>query len=101
MRLASPAKAHSEGQLEEKLTLDTHLFSQLVSRCYERGSMLLASNRGVGEWGEVIGDSVAATAILDRLEHHSHIITIRGDSYRLREKKRSGHDKPPVAEKQT
>jgi len=63
--------------------------------------MLLTSNRGVGEWGEVIGDSVAATAILDRLEHHSHIITIRGDSYRLREKKRSGHDKPPVAEKQT
>ncbi len=52
--------------------------------------MLLTSNRSVGEWGEVFGDSVVATAILDRLLHHSHVITIRGDSYRLKEKKRSG-----------
>jgi len=40
----------------------------------------------VGEWGEVFGDPVVATAILDRLLHHSHVLTIRGDSYRLREK---------------
>ena len=44
----------------------------------------------VGEWGSVFGDPVVATAILDRLLHHSHVITIRGDSYRLREKRRSG-----------
>jgi hypothetical protein len=61
-----------------------------VSRRYERGSMMVTSNRAVGEWGGVFGDAVVATAILDRLLHHSHVITIRGDSYRLREKRRSG-----------
>jgi len=67
-----------------------HLFFQLVSRRYERGAMLVTSNRAVGEWGSVFGDPVVATAILDRLLHHSHVLTIRGDSYRLREKRRSG-----------
>lgn len=61
-----------------------------VSRRYERGSMLITSNRLVSEWGTVFGDPVVATAILDRLLHHSHVITIRGESYRLREKRRSG-----------
>lgn len=104
------AKAHAEGKLEEKLAyyakpklliIDelgylplepnaAHLFFQLVSRRYERGSLLVTSNRSVGEWGEVFGDPVVATAILDRLLHHSHIVTIRGDSYRLREKRRAG-----------
>ena len=56
--------------------------------------MLITSNRAIGEWGEVFGDGVVATAILDRLLHHSHILTIRGDSYRLREKRRSGLLKP-------
>ncbi len=63
---------------------------QLVSRRYERGSLLITSNRSVGEWGSVFGDAVVATAILDRLLDHSSVITIRGDSYRLREKRRSG-----------
>jgi DNA replication protein DnaC len=52
--------------------------------------VLITSNRSVGEWGAVFGDPVVATAILDRLLHHSQVITIRGDSYRLREKRRSG-----------
>jgi DNA replication protein DnaC len=56
--------------------------------------MLVTSNRAVGEWGLVFGDAVVATAILDRLLHHSHVLTIRGDSYRLREKRRSGLFKP-------
>ena len=43
---------------------------------------MITSNRAVGEWGTVFGDPVVATAILDRLLHHSHVITIRGDSYR-------------------
>ena len=80
---------------------EAHLFSQLVSHRHERGSRLLTSNRSVVDWGEVFGDPVVATATLDRLLHHSHIITIRGDSYRLKEKKRSGLYKPPVAEKQS
>ena len=108
--VAQLAKAHGEGWLEEKLThyakpklliVDelgylpfepdaAHLFFQLVSRRYERGAMLVTSNRAVGEWGSVFGDPVVATAILDRLLHHSHVITIRGDSYRLREKRRCG-----------
>jgi DNA replication protein DnaC len=67
-----------------------YLFFQLISRCYQRGSVLITSNRPVMEWGEVFGDQVVATAILDRLLHHSHVLTIRGDSYRLREKRRSG-----------
>jgi DNA replication protein DnaC len=68
----------------------SHLFFQLVARRYERGSIMITSNRAVGEWGSVFGDAVVATAILDRILHHSHIITIRGESYRLREKRRSG-----------
>ena len=71
-----------------------YLFFQLISRCYQRGSVLITSNRPVLEWGEVFGDRVVATAILDRLLHHSHVLTIRGDSYRLREKRRSGLIRP-------
>ncbi len=67
-----------------------HLLFQLISRRYEKGSILITSNRAVGDWGMVLGDQVVATAILDRLLHHSHVLTIRGDSYRLREKRRSG-----------
>ena len=60
--------------------------------------MLITSNRGVGEWGAVFGDPVVATAILDRLLHHSHVLTIRGDSYRLRAKRKSGLIKPPAGD---
>ena len=67
-----------------------HLFFQLVSRRYERGGILITSNRLVGEWGEVFGDTVVATAILDRLLHHSHVLMITGESFRLREKRRAG-----------
>ena len=71
------------------------VFTLLAER-YERGSVLITSNRSIGEWGAVFGDAVVATAILDRLLHHSHVITIRGDSYRLREKRRSGLLKAPI-----
>ena len=67
-----------------------HLFFQLVSRRYERGSIMLTSNRSVGEWGDIFGDTMVATAILDRLLHHSTVVMIRGESYRLMEKRRSG-----------
>jgi len=78
-----------------------HLFFRLVSRRYERGAMLVTSNRAVGEWGTVFGDAVVATAILDRLLHHSHVVTIRGDSCRLREKRRSGLLQKPAATPET
>jgi DNA replication protein DnaC len=108
--VANLAKGHTNGRLDDRLVnfikpklliIDelgylplepdaAHLFFQLVSRRYERGAILLTSNRNVSEWGSVFGDPVVATAILDRLLHHSHVITIRGDSYRLKEKRRSG-----------
>ena len=108
--LASLSKAESEGSLELKLSefskprllivdelgylpferLAGRLFFQLVNRRYERGSMLITTNQRVSEWGTVFGDEVLATAILDRLLHHSHTLTINGESYRLREKRKAG-----------
>lgn len=74
-----------------------HLFFQLISRRYEQGSVLISSNRPVEEWHEVFGDQVVAAASLDRLLHHSPVVTIRGDSYRLREKRRPGRFRPKPA----
>ena len=65
-------------------------FFTLVSARYERGSITLTSNKGFGEWGELLGDTVIASAILDRLLHHSHVLNVRGESYRLREKRQAG-----------
>jgi DNA replication protein DnaC len=62
-----------------------NLFFQLVNARYERGAMILTSNRGFAEWGEVFGDPVVATALLDRLLHHAIVIQIEGSSYRLRQ----------------
>lgn len=102
-------KAEREGVLAEKLAAlakpklliidelgylplmphSAHLLFQLVNRRYENRSILLTSNRPVGEWGLVLGDPTAVTAILDRLMHHSTILTITGDSYRLKAHKKS------------
>lgn len=62
-----------------------NLFFQLVNACYERSSMIMTSNRGFGEWAEIFGDAVVATALLDRLLHHAVVVPIEGNSYRLRE----------------
>jgi DNA replication protein DnaC len=108
--LATLGKAESEGNLTDKLTeyskprlliIDelgylpferraAHLFFQLVNRRYEKGSLLVTTNQRVSDWGIVFGDEVLATAILDRLLHHSHTLMITGESYRLREKRKSG-----------
>jgi DNA replication protein DnaC len=61
---------------------------QVVAKRYETGSIILTSNKSFADWGEILGDSVIASAILDRLLHHSAVFSIRGDSYRLREKKK-------------
>lgn len=108
--IATLTKALAEGRLDEKLKLYTtprlliideigylpierigaNLFFQLISRRYERGPMILTSNQSFGAWGEVFGDRVIATAILDRLLHHAVTLNIRGNSYRLKEKLKSG-----------
>jgi DNA replication protein DnaC len=62
-----------------------NLFFQLVNACYEKTAMILTSNRGFADWGEIFGDAVVATALLDRLLHHAIVIQIEGSSYRLRE----------------
>lgn len=68
----------------------SYLFFQLVSARYERSSIIYTGNRPVSEWGLVFGDPTAASAILDRTLHHCEIVTIRGDSYRMLEKRRAG-----------
>ena len=74
--------------------LGATIFFQLVSGRYEGGSIILTSNKSYGEWGNVVSDPVLATAMLDRLLHYSTTINIRGESYRLREKRKAGvfHD---------
>ena len=59
---------------------------QLVSRRYERGSIILTSNKAFSEWGSVFADEVLATAILDRLLHHCDVLAINGPSYRLKDR---------------
>ena len=103
-------KAHADGSLDEKLKVFTtprllivdeigylpiyrlgaNLFFQLISRRYERGPMILTSNQSFGAWGDVFGDRVIASAILDRLLHHAVTLNIRGNSYRLKEKLKAG-----------
>jgi len=67
-----------------------HYFFQIVSSRYEKGSIILTSNKSYGEWDDVFGNNIVATAILDRLLHHSTTINIKGDSYRVKEKKKAG-----------
>ena len=103
--IASLAKAEKEGTLRDRmrylcraalLVVDEigyqpvvpgggNLFFQLVNARYEKGAMILTSNRGFAEWGELFGDPVVATALLDRLLHHAVVIQIEGASYRLRQ----------------
>ncbi|MBU1261568.1 ATP-binding protein [bacterium] len=62
--------------------------SSLSGKRYERGSIILTSNKTFGEWATIFTDTVIASAILDRLLHHSTSFNIRGESYRLKEKKK-------------
>ena len=108
--IAVLTKAHAEGRLDEKLKvyatprlliideigylpidrLGANLFFQLISRRYERGPMILTSNQSFSAWGDVFGDRIIATAILDRLLHHAVTLNIRGNSYRLKDKLKAG-----------
>jgi DNA replication protein DnaC len=103
-------KAAREGRLAEKLRVylrpkvrvvdevgylpldkvGATIFFQLISARYERGSIVLTSNKSYGDWAEIFGELTLAAAILDRLLHHSTTINIRGESYRLRERRKAG-----------
>ena len=69
---------------------DASLFFRLVARRYEKSATILTSNKSFVDWGEIFGDTVLATAILDRLLHHATTINIKGESYRLKEKRKAG-----------
>jgi DNA replication protein DnaC len=99
-------KAHSENRLEAKLKhyakykiliideigylpIDkqgANLLFQLIARRYEKNSTIITTNQMFSKWGEVFSDPVIANALLDRLIHHSHIIKIKGASYRIKDK---------------
>jgi len=66
------------------------MFFQVICSRYEKGSTILTSNKYFSDWGELMSDFVIATAILDRLLHHAHVINIKGESYRLKDRLRAG-----------
>ena len=70
--------------------IEASLFFRLVARRYERASLIVTSNKGLLDWGETFNDPVLATAVLDRLLHYSTTLNIKGESYRLKEKRRAG-----------
>lgn len=102
--VASLEKAEREGALQNRIRFLTrnallivdeigylpltqngaNLFFQLVNARYEKGAVILTSNRSFKEWGQIFGDNVVAAALLDRLLHHAVVIHIEGNSYRLR-----------------
>ena len=108
--VADLGRAYREGRLDRRLRvylapkiliidemgylplddLGATIFFQLISARYERGSIILTSNKSYGEWGSIFGDQIIATAILDRLLHHSTTVNIRGESYRLKERRKAG-----------
>ena len=69
---------------------EAHLFFRLLTRRYEKAPLILTSNKSFLDWGEIFGDQVLATAILDRLLHHATTLNIKGESYRLKEKRKAG-----------
>ena len=102
--VARLAAAHHQGRLQAEITklgrvplliIDevgyipfeseaANVFFQLVSARYERASLIVTSNKPFGRWGEVFGDDVVAAAMIDRLVHHAEVVSLKGDSYRLR-----------------
>jgi DNA replication protein DnaC len=104
--VARLAEAHAAGRLQTELVrlgrypllvIDevgyipfeaeaANLFFQLVSSRYERASVIVTSNKPFGRWGEVFGDATVAAAMIDRLVHHAEVVSLKGDSYRLKDR---------------
>ncbi len=102
--ITSLEEAQAAGRLQQRIKVLTHpallvvdeigylpisrtgamLFFQLMTRRYETASTVLTSNKGFEDWGEVFGDDVMAAALIDRLLHHCHVVSVRGNSYRVR-----------------
>src|ERR1700751_5060149 len=104
--VARLAEAHHAGRLQQELirlgrypliVVDqggyipfeaeaANLFLQLVSSRYERASVIVTSNKPFGRWGETFGDAPVAAAMIDRLVHHAEVVSMKGDSYRLKDR---------------
>ena len=69
---------------------EASLFFRMLTRRYEKAPLILTSNKSFLDWGEIFGDQVLATAILDRLLHHATTLNIKGESYRLKDKRKAG-----------
>ena len=76
---------------------EAKLLFWLISERYEHGSVILTSNKYFGDWGELLSDNILATALLDRLLHHAHVVNIRGQTYRLRDRLKAGIQTVPPA----
>jgi DNA replication protein DnaC len=69
-----------------------NLFFQVIAKRYEKGSLILTSNLPFGQWDQTFASDATLTgAMLDRLLHHAHVVSIQGESFRLRDKRRAGH----------
>lgn len=79
---------------------EASLLFRLIARRYEKAALILTSNKSFIDWGEIFGDQVLATAILDRLLHHATTLNIKGESYRLKEKRKAGLLSPASTEKE-
>ncbi len=77
---------------------EAELLFRLISERYEHGSVILISNKYFSDWGELLSDNVLATALLERLLHHAHVVNIRGQTYRLRDRLKAGVRTVPPAE---
>jgi DNA replication protein DnaC len=75
-----------------------NLMFSLVSARYERASLIVTSNKPFSAWGEIFGDEVTAVAMIDRLVHHAEILSLKGDSYRLRDKDLGAPHRPKSAD---
>src|SRR4051812_49264271 len=113
--ITSLEEAQAAGRLQARLNVLTHpavlvvdeigylpitrtgamLFFQLMTRRYDHASTVLTSNKGFEEWGDIFGDDVMAAALIDRLVHHCHLMTIRGNSYRCASTPSSGRRSMP------
>jgi len=71
-----------------------NLMFRLVSSRYERASMIVSSNKAFSAWGEIFGDEIVAVAMIDRLIDHAEILSLKGDSYRLKDRDLGG--RPPA-----
>ena len=70
---------------------ESKLLFEVIAKRYEKGSVILTSNLPFGQWGQIFANDTAPTsAMLDRILHHSHILQIKGESYRIKEKKQAG-----------